>query len=83
MTLPTDIITKEIMQQYEMIRANGACNMLDRRCVQKVADLAGLYGLASLTKDEYILIWSNYSELMEHHGVRHLETQQAKEWVYK
>lgn len=65
-----DVITKEIMQQYEEIRANGACNMLDRRCVREVADLAGYHGLASLTKDEYRLTWKHYTELMEHYGIQ-------------
>lgn len=78
MTLPTDTITKEIMQQYEQIRANGACNMLDRRCVQEVADLAGFYGLASLIEAEYMLTWSNYSDLMEHYGIQQLETQRRR-----
>lgn len=73
MTLPTDVITKEIMQQYEKIRADGACNMLDRRCVQVAADLAGFHGLASLTKDEYMLTWKHYSELMEHYNIQRLE----------
>ena len=82
MILPTDVITKEIMQHYEMIRANGAC-MLDRRCVQEVADLAGFYGLASLTKNAYVLLLTSYSDLMEHYGIQRLETQQAEEWAYE
>lgn len=82
MTLPIDIITKEIMQQYEVIRANGACNMLDRRCVQEVADLAGFHSLASLTKDEYVLILGHYDELMRHHSIQPLRRQQAEEWAW-
>jgi len=64
------VIPKEVMEQYEEIRAAGPCNMFDIRCVQIEADLLGYHALASLTKGKYVLILTEYEDLMEFHGVK-------------
>lgn len=53
-------ISKEVVQQYEEIRALGPCNMFDLRCVQDEAELLGLDALASLAESKYVL---NYQVL--------------------
>ena len=59
-------ITKDVMVEYEAVRQSGACNMLDFGCVQNVADQLGFYSLASLEKDGYFYILSNFGKLMSH-----------------
>lgn len=62
-------ITKEIMERYEQIRSLGPCNMFDFYCIQRIANEMEFYDLANLTKQEYIYILSNFSQLMKKYGI--------------
>ena len=62
-------ITAIVMEQYEHIRQEGPCNMFDFNCVQGVACSFGFFELADLEKEDYVYILSNYSRLMEEHGI--------------
>lgn len=78
MTLPNEwtkvvaTISKEVMEQYEEIRALGPCNMLDRRCVQVEADRLGYRALACLTTTEFSLVFRHYFDLMGHYEIERL-----------
>ena len=52
-------ITKDMFDDYELVRQSGICNMNDR---QGVMDLTGL------TKAQYMAIRENYAELREKFG---------------
>jgi len=64
------IITKEIMNQYEIIRRTGACNMYDYGCVVGVADQFEMYELGSLERKEYVYILQNFSRLMKKYNIK-------------
>jgi len=64
-----ETISKKAVEQFESIRQDGACNMMDRRCVQNEADDYAYYSLASLTKPEYAMLLLNYSALMEYYQI--------------
>ena len=65
-----EIITKEVMQQYEKVRSGGACNMVDYYCVINTAYAFKLYDLAELEREDYFFILSNYSELTEKFNIK-------------
>ena len=64
-------ISGQAMEEYEELRQEGLCNMLDLNCVVGACELMGLSELLDIT-DDTSLYWSllrNYSGLMEHYGV--------------
>lgn len=63
------LITRKIVEQYEIIRRAGACNMANYRCVNGEAWLHHFDELADLTKEEYSILLENYGELMEHYQI--------------
>jgi hypothetical protein len=65
----TELITEEIMGQYEIIRKVGQCNMVDYRCVNNEAWLHGFYELADLNGEEYRILLKNYGKLMKHYQI--------------
>lgn len=65
-----DVISKEAMQQFENVRQEGPCNMLDYKCVLRFADSEEMYALASLLGEEYDLIIKHYSILMKFHKIK-------------
>lgn len=64
-----EVISKEVMQQYEEVRELGPCNMLDYFCVMRVGEALGYYALANLTKEDYIYLLKNFSRLMSLYGI--------------
>jgi hypothetical protein len=62
-------ITKEIMEQYEIVRRLGAVNMFDYCGVVDIADRLELHELASLTREEYLEILKNFSALMKKYNI--------------
>lgn len=65
-------VSKEIMEQYEEIRALGPCNMLDLQCVRAEAELLGHAELASLARAQFLLIFKHYFDLMHHYEIERL-----------
>lgn len=63
------IITEAVMNQYEIIRRTGPCNVFDYYCVINTANDLELYELGSLEKDEYTYILNNFSMLMKKYGI--------------
>jgi len=63
------IITKEVMEQYEIIRRMGPCNMFDYCCVINTANDLELEELASLEKEEYVYILRNFGKLMKKYKI--------------
>ena len=66
----TETITKEMMEQYEVIREMGPCNMFDYGCVADVAARMDFFELASLTRKEYRQLLMNFSELMKKYNIK-------------
>jgi len=69
LTKALEVISRETMEQYETVKQEGPCNMLDYPCVVKFAGRTELYALGSLTHDEYYLIIANFGGLMKHYGI--------------
>ena len=63
------VITEEVMNQYEIIRSMGPCNMFDYYCVTNTANDLEMFELGSLEKNEYLYILKNFSALMEKYGI--------------
>ena len=62
-------ITEAVMNQYEIIRRMGPCNMFDYYCVTNTANDLEMYELGSLEKEEYTYILKNFSRLMKKYGI--------------
>lgn len=62
-------ITEDVMNQYEIIRKMGACNMFDYYCVTNTANDLEMYEMASLEIDEYTYILQNFSKLMKKYNI--------------
>jgi len=62
-------ITKEVMEQYEVIRTSGVCNMFDYYCVIRTAAMLDYHELAALYVNDYIYLLSNFGSLMKLYGV--------------
>jgi hypothetical protein len=43
--------TTDTFEEFEIVRDSGACNMMDRRCVQAQADIRELWNLSDPTSD--------------------------------
>lgn len=56
------MVTKEMVERYEAIRASGLWNMLSREALEQFES----YGYS---KDEYMDIINNYGEYMKKFGV--------------
>ena len=63
-------ITKEVMEQYEVIRTSGVCNMFDYYCVMRAAMTSDYRELAALYVNDYIYLLSNFGSLMKLYGVK-------------
>ena len=55
--------TKEIVEKYEELRSSGRFNMLSREALEWMEENAGC------SKEEYIEIIKNYSELMAKYSI--------------
>jgi len=64
----TEIITREMMEQYEQVR-----RLCSKFCRQ------GLDSLAEVYEEHYSLIWQNFGKLMAYYGITqpHQETNSA------
>ena len=65
-----NVITKEVMEQYEIIRNVGVCNMFDYYCVTNTASDLEMHELGDLEKDEYIYILKNFTQLMKRYEIK-------------
>lgn len=63
------VITKAVMNQYEIIRSIDACNMFDYYCVINTANDLEMYKLASLEREEYEYILQNFGRLMKKYNI--------------
>jgi len=65
-------MTKTVVQGYETVRASGACNMFDRFCVARAADMMGFKGLAGVAKDRaaYSYLLQNFGRLMAQYEIK-------------
>ena len=66
-----DLISKEAMQQYEIVRKSGICNMFDMTCIAEVCSTLEFQDLLEITEDRksYSTLLMNFSDLMEHYGI--------------
>ena len=66
-----DIITEEVMQQYEVVRKSGICNMFDMTCVAEVCSALEFQDLLEITEDRkrYFTLLMNFSDLMKHYRI--------------
>lgn len=62
-------ITKEVIEQYEIIRKIGVCNMFDYYCITNTANDLEMYELGSLEREEYKYILKNFDKLMKKHNI--------------
>lgn len=67
--LKKDVITKEVMKQYEIIRKMGPCNMFDHNCVTTVAERMEFDALAELDRKDYVNILEHFSEYMKMYDI--------------
>lgn len=65
-----DTITKEVMEQYELVRRSGATNMFDFGGVQNVARKLKFKQLLKLTRPEYVYILQNFNTLMKKYDIK-------------
>lgn len=64
-------ITKEVMEEYEILRSSGVTNMFDYKTVMQYAEEFELEHLLSVIKNrfDYSHLLSNYNMYMEKFGV--------------
>lgn len=63
-------ITKEIMEQYELIRCSGVCNMLDYYCVIGTAIKMRCKKLSMLTREDYKDLLLNFCKYMKQFDIK-------------
>ena len=63
-------MTKTIMQQYEIVRSSGACNMWNYGCVISTAKKLDCIKLSEVTKDEYMDILQNFCKYMKQFDIK-------------
>lgn len=64
--------SRRAITEYETIRLEGTCDMLDRKCVARQAAIhgMGLLNAIALRGKDYALLLQNYSVLMRHYGLQ-------------
>jgi len=55
-------VTKKLVVQYERIRQNGYCNMIDYYCVMTAAHMDGYHELSFLSRGDYSYMWNNHDK---------------------
>jgi len=63
-------MTKKIMIQFERIKQNGYCDMIEYYCVMNSAHCDGYHELSFLSKEEYIDILDNYEKYMKQFNLK-------------
>ena len=71
-------ISKEVMEQYEIIRKSGVSNMFDIFAVKRYARQVGLNALANLSRDDYIYILENFPMLMKGYDIEQISIQRIE-----
>lgn len=67
---PLEVITKEIVLQFEHIRQSGKCNMFDVNCVQRTAFDLEFHQLVNAIEDkQYMYILQQYGNLVEYYKI--------------
>ena len=66
----TKIISKEIMEQYEIIRQSGATNMFDYYNVVRCAKTLNLKELTRISLEDYKILVLNFQKLMKHYDIK-------------
>ena len=66
-----ELISKEAMQQYEIVRKSGICNMLDMTCVATACNSLDYQELQEVVEDRksYSTLLRNFSDLMKHYRI--------------
>ena len=64
-----ELISKEAMQQYEIVRKSGVCNMFDMTCIAEVCNSLDYQDLLEVAEDRksYSTLLRNFSDLMQHY----------------
>lgn len=64
-----ELISKEAMQQYEIVRKSGVCNMFDMTCVATACNILEFQELQEVIEDRksYSTLLRNFSDLMQHY----------------
>ncbi len=65
-----DEITKQVMEEYELIRQGGYTNMFDYYTVIEVARLLNYSALAALSREDYLVVIANFRYLMDKHNIK-------------
>lgn len=63
-------ITRKVMEQYEIVRISGLCNMFDYVGVQRAANDLELFDLVCLSQKEYVLILKDYERYMQLYNIK-------------
>lgn len=62
--------TQEILEEYELVRLSGECNMFDKSCVQRIAYELECYALVVAIEDE---LYPDILEAYDPDRVSHVE----------
>jgi len=65
-----NVITKEVMEQYEIVRKSGVTNMFDYTGVINAASRMKLCALGSLTFDEYKALLLGFNKYMKLYKIK-------------
>ena len=63
-------MTKEVMEEYELIRSSGVVNMFDYYGVVDAANQLDFHSLGELTLDEYKYLLQNFNRLMRKYDIK-------------
>ena len=69
MTDATEVISKETVEQYELVRQSGLVNMFDYCGVTYIAEIIGANDLAQVGREDYKTLLVNFSTLIAHYGI--------------
>lgn len=65
-----EYVTKEIMEDYELIRQSGVTNMFDFYMVIQIAKRLQMKELSKLTQKQYGNLLMNFGKLMEFYDIK-------------
>jgi len=68
----TELITREVMEQYEFVRQSGAVDMFNQFGVQHVAERVGLEDLAEVAENykDYKELLMNFQKYMAEYDIK-------------
>jgi hypothetical protein len=66
----TKLITKEIMEDYEIVRETGITNMFDYYRVMWAANKMNMGAFSKLTLEDYKVLLMNFNKLMKFYDIK-------------